>query len=121
MACDHKGAAGGICGNCGVVVSPASIVGGAPYREPATGAPAYQSPPKSPADELRELVTVMREMGVTKYEHGDVRLELGPALVQSPPITDAQRRLARQDAQRQNEALLYASSEGFPIDEEASV
>lgn len=79
--------------------------------------------PASPADELRELVNVMREMGVTRYERGDVRLELGASpRAESPPITDAQRRAMKREADAQHEALLFASSEGFPVepDEEAS-
>jgi hypothetical protein len=85
-------------------------------RHPPTA--PIPAPAKSPADELRELVSVMREMGVTKYERGDVRLELGAAPVESTPITDAQRHEMKRVAREQDEALLFASSEGFPIDED---
>lgn len=71
--------------------------------------------------ELRDLVAVMRELGVTTYEHDGKRVELGAAPAPtSPPITDAQRREIAQKTKEQSAALLYASSEGFLIDEEGA-
>jgi hypothetical protein len=73
----------------------------------------------SEADQLRELVAAMRDMGVTHYAKGDVVIDLGAApRPESPPITDVQRRMAREKTKAFQDALLFASSEGFPVDED---
>jgi hypothetical protein len=75
----------------------------------------------SAAEELRELVAVMREMGVTHYAKGDITIDLGAApRPESPPITPEQIRFAREKAAKERDLLLFASSEGFPIDDEVT-
>jgi hypothetical protein len=73
------------------------------------------------ADGLRRLVATMRELGVTSYERAGLRVMLGPdPPPASAPITDAQRREIARKAAEGQAALLYASSEGFPVDDEGA-
>ena len=63
------------------------------------------------------FVKAMRDAG----EMGPLEMgafKVGAATPQGPPITEAQRHIARAEARKQAEELLYASSEGFPITEE---
>lgn len=72
----------------------------------------------SDADSLRSLVATMREMGVTHYAKGDTVIDLGPVpMPPAPPITPNQIAKAQQESAAQHEALLFASSEGFPIED----
>lgn len=67
---------------------------------------------------LDALVKWMRERGVATVETSDVKVVLGQEPAPPPPkpepLTDAEimRRMYR--AKEQQEALLFASSEGFP-------
>ncbi len=71
-------------------------------------------------DRFVAYVAKMRAMGETGPLEG-FGFKVGSAPPeQGPPITEASVRRAREATSRQNEALLYASSEGFPVDDEAS-
>ena len=70
------------------------------------------------AAELRELVAAMRELGVTRYQKGGILIELGAQeRGQAPRLTENEKAAMRARSADYVESILYASSEGFPIEE----
>jgi hypothetical protein len=76
----------------------------------------------SEPDDLRSILELARSMGQTvRVTKGDVTIELGaPLPKESPPITPEERARAHKRQIAYEEAMLFASSEGFPIDEEST-
>jgi hypothetical protein len=73
----------------------------------------------SAAEALRALVAVMREMGVTRYQSGDVLVELGDQPREpGPRLTETQKAHARKTTAEYVDQIMFASSEGFPTDGE---
>lgn len=68
------------------------------------------------AEELKQYVTVMRDMGVQTFKSGDLEITLGAAPVKplSPKDPDAPQPAPRKS---EYERLLFAATEGFPEDE----
>ena len=63
------------------------------------------------------FVRTMRDAGeLGPLEWGPFKVGATSALTASPPITEAQRSEMLRQTREQAEALLYASSEGFPAE-----
>lgn len=65
-------------------------------------------------EELEQLIEKLRALGVTKYSHDGVDLELGPAPKPPPPRPNGIDRERQRKLRRMHEDMLqFASSEGF--------
>jgi len=68
--------------------------------------------------EMEKIVEWMRQQGVVRLKHRELEFELGdvpPAPLPPPvPLTDEQLIARAQKQKEQQDALLFASSEGFP-------
>jgi len=69
------------------------------------------------AEQLREYVTVMREMGVQTFRSGDLEISLGAAPVKPPSARDSDAPVPA-PKKTEYERLLFAATEGFDPDEE---
>lgn len=69
-------------------------------------------------EELRQLVTAMDELGVTHYAKDGVVIDRPLRAPGSPSITETEKAGMRMATAKHMEAILFASSEGFPIEDE---
>lgn len=70
-------------------------------------------------DDIDALVKKMRELGITKYESGDLKVELGPAPTPgAPPVDERQQMIAEKEHEKREairrHAVLFGSSSSKP-------